>query len=148
MGRRTQCFVEMKFSLSRIDPCEVQSDNARYIRTYFICIRPKEMAGPLMSLADTLRKTFSTFPSSFGEFPLFSICRETDLNASYVFANTPALLSFQRKPSTSTRHTTRLSSLLRIRSRISAWIFKAHSRWRNLLSANRHACDCKVILIN
>lgn len=42
-------FVETKFRPSHIDPCEVQSNNARYIRTYLICIRLEKMARPLAS---------------------------------------------------------------------------------------------------
>lgn len=62
---RSLAFFGTKFPPSRIDSCEVQRSNTRYIRTYFICIRLEEMAWPLMSLADASRKTFSTSPSSF-----------------------------------------------------------------------------------
>lgn len=118
-GRRTpERFVQVS-SLAHWS----SGSTKRYIRTYFICIRSEEMAGPLMSLADALRRNLFHFLRSpsfpLAEFsPFFPTCRETDLNASYVFANNPAPLSLQRKPRQRAL-AARLSSPLRIKSRVS-----------------------------
>lgn len=113
----------------------------RYIRTYFICIRPEEMARPLMSLADAPRKTFSTPPSSFRGVP--SACGNWSECVLRICQH-PRATSFQSRPSTSTRrrsHTTRFIPL-RIKSRVSTWVrleFEGKSNIRAAKSSRTQA---------
>lgn len=119
--RENRRFVKTKFFLSRIDSCEVQSNNTRYIRTYFICIRPEKMARPLMSLADAPRKTFSTSRSSS---PLvgFSLGPSRLIWMRRTYLPTPPLRSFQNRSSTSTRRSAHDTTFIPLRIKSRAWV--------------------------